>query len=142
MIYGAQVKLNGKRPLCIYAGTIEIANIISLKINDHFFGEKSDYGVYLCVACNRCQTPYNMKRHIALIVLSILTLTSCDSNGQDTFPDVITVSKSDKLKRVKGTKLFVTVPETYQPLEKLVRLQKNDTTYFQVIEVPNSNFIE
>lgn len=83
-----------------------------------------------------------MKRHIALIVLSILTLTSCDSNGQDTFPDVITVSKSDKLERVKGTKLFVTVPDTYQPLEKLVRLQKNDRTYFQVIEVPNSNFID
>ena len=87
-------------------------------------------------------TPYNMKRHIALIVLSILTLTSCDSNGQDTFPDVITVSKSDKLKRVKGTKLFVNIPSTYQPLEKLVRLQKDDRTYFQVIEVPNSNFIE
>ena len=83
-----------------------------------------------------------MKRHIALIALSLLTLTSCDTKGQDTFPDVITASKADNLKRVKGTKLFVNVPHTYQPLEKLVRLQKDDRTYFQVIEVQNSNFIE
>jgi hypothetical protein len=83
-----------------------------------------------------------MKRHIAFIVLSILTLTSCNSNGQDTFPDVIAVSKSEKLKRVKGTRLFVNVPSSYQALEKLVRLQKDDRTYFQVIDVPNSNFVE
>ena len=83
-----------------------------------------------------------MKRHIPVITLSLLILTSCDSNGQDAFPDVVTVSKSDNLKRVKGTKFFVNVPNTYRPLERLVRLQKDDRTYFQVIEVPNSNFIE
>jgi hypothetical protein len=83
-----------------------------------------------------------MKRHITCIAFFFLTLTSCQSNGQDTFPDVVANSKSDNLKRVRGTKLFVNTPSNYQPLEKLVRLQKDDRTYFQVIEVPNSNFVE
>jgi hypothetical protein len=81
-----------------------------------------------------------MKRHISPIVFFLLTLTSCDSKSQDTFPDVVSVTKSDNLKRVKGTKLFVNVPGSYQPFEKLVRLQKDNQTYFQIIEVPNSNF--
>ena len=83
-----------------------------------------------------------MKRNKTLIAFFLLILTSCESTGQNTFPDTVSVSGSDNLKRVKGTKLFVTVPSTYQPLEKLVRLQKDDRTYFQVIEVPNGNFID
>lgn len=83
-----------------------------------------------------------MKRNITIIASLILTLISCRSKSQDTFPDVINVSKSDNLKRVKGTKFFVNIPSTYQPFEKLVRLQKDDQTYFQIVEVPNSNFVE
>ena len=75
-------------------------------------------------------------------LLFSLTISSCFNTGQDTFPQVISVVKSDSLTRVKGTRLFVKVPNTYQPLEKLVRYQKNDDTYFQVIEDPNGSFNE
>lgn len=70
-----------------------------------------------------------------------IVLTSC-SNGQNTFPDNINVVKTEKSKRVKGTKLFVIAPDTYNPIESMVRLQRDNNTYFQVIEVPNSNFNE
>lgn len=84
-----------------------------------------------------------MKTRITFISLSIiLILSSCGSNGQDTFPDVINVPRSNKLKRVKGTKLFVNVPGTYKPFEKLMRLQKEDRTYFQVAEFPGGSFTE
>src|SRR5688572_11160199 len=65
---------------------------------------------------------------IVLLPLLAILLTSC-GNSQETFPTNINVSKTENLKRIKGTKLFVDVPDTYKPLEKLVRLQKDDRTY-------------
>ena len=65
--------------------------------------------------------------------------TSC-SNGQNSFPENISVVKSEKLKRLKGTKLFVATPDTYKPMESMVRLQRDNNTYFQAIEISNSNF--
>lgn len=83
-----------------------------------------------------------MKSYIFLIVLSVaLALSSC-SNGQDVFPNTVTVVKTDNLVRMKGSKLFANVPGDYKPLTSLVRYQKNDNTYFQVVEVPNTNFVE
>lgn len=80
-----------------------------------------------------------------LIFATTLTLciafTSC-SNGQNSFPDNISVVKTENLKRIKGTKLFVATPDTYKPMESMVRLQRDNNTYFQVIEIPNSNFNE
>lgn len=68
-----------------------------------------------------------------------IAFTSC-SNGQNSFPDNISVVKTEKLKRLKGTKLFVATPDTYKPMEGMVRLQRDNDTYFQAIEIPNSNF--
>jgi hypothetical protein len=83
-----------------------------------------------------------MKNNLFLIALSVaLTLSSC-SNGQDVFPNTVNVTKTDKLVRMKGSRLFANVPDGYKPLTSLVRYQKNDNTYFQVIEVPNTNFVE
>jgi len=80
-----------------------------------------------------------MKRSLSLITLSAaLTFYSCD--GQNTFPDNIRIANSDNLTRVKGTKYFAKIPTGYTALTGLVRYQKNDNTYFQVVEVPNTSF--
>lgn len=82
-------------------------------------------------------------RHLifATTLTFCIAFTSC-SNGQNFFPDKISVVKTEKLKRIKGTKLFVATPDTYKPMESMVRLQRDNNTYFQAIEIPNSNFNE
>lgn len=82
-------------------------------------------------------------RHLifAITLTSCIALTSC-SSGQTSFPDNINVTKTENLKRIKGTRLFVATPDTYKPMESMVRLQRDNTTYLQAIEIPNSNFNE
>jgi hypothetical protein len=70
-----------------------------------------------------------------------IAFSSC-SNGQNAFPDNVNVVKTENLRRVKGTKLFVSTPDSYKPMESMIRLQKDNNTYFQAIEIPNSNFNE
>jgi hypothetical protein len=78
---------------------------------------------------------------LAITLTITIAFTSC-SNGQTPFPENIQVTKTEKLKRVKGTKLFVTTPDTYKPMESMVRLQRDNNTYFQAMEISNSNFNE
>lgn len=82
-------------------------------------------------------------RHLifAITLTSCIALTSC-SSGQSSFPDNINVTKTENLKRIKGSKLFVATPDTYKPMESMIRLQRDNNTYFQAIEIPNSNFNE
>jgi hypothetical protein len=75
----------------------------------------------------------------AIILIISIALTSC-SNGQTSFPENIRVTKTEKLKRIKGTKFFVTTPDTYKPMESMIRLQRDNNTYFHAMEIPNSNF--
>lgn len=83
-----------------------------------------------------------MRLLLSAITLTVcISLTSC-SNGQNSFPDNISVTKTENLKRIKGTKLFVSTPDTYKPMESMVRLQRDNNTYFQAIEIPSSNFNE
>ncbi|MBK8788167.1 MAG: hypothetical protein IPO01_14975 [Chitinophagaceae bacterium] len=83
-----------------------------------------------------------MKLLLSAITLTVcIALTSC-TNGQNPFPDNISVTKTENLKRLKGTKLFVSTPDSYKPMESMVRLQRDNNTYFQAIEIPNSNFNE
>jgi hypothetical protein len=77
----------------------------------------------------------------SIILIVSIALTSC-SNRQTSFPDNIRVTKTEKLKRIKGTKLFVATPDTYKPMESMIRLQRDNNTYFQAMEIPNSNFNE
>jgi hypothetical protein len=70
-----------------------------------------------------------------------ISLWSCTS-GQGSFPDNINVQNIKQLKRVKGTKLFVSTPENYKPMESMVRMQRDNNTYLQVMEIPGSNFLE
>ena len=83
-----------------------------------------------------------MKKIIYLIALSAAMILFSCINGQDVFPNTVNVTKTDNLVRMKGSKLFAKVPDDYKPITSLVRYQKNDHTYFQVIEIPNTNFVE
>ena len=83
MIYGVLVKLIGKLPICIYAVTIGMANIISLKINGHFF-EKSVTTAYIYVLCARRSNTSYIKimggKLIGFITLILLCFfASCTS---------------------------------------------------------------
>ena len=83
-----------------------------------------------------------MKLLLSAITLTVcISLTSC-SNGQNSFPDNISVTKTESLKRIKGTKLFVSTLDNYKPMESMIRLQRDNNTYFQAIEIPSSNFNE
>jgi hypothetical protein len=66
---------------------------------------------------------------IVLFLLLAILFSSC-GNSQETFPTHINVYKTEDLKRIKGTKLFVYVPDTYKPFEKLGRLQKDHQEFF------------
>jgi len=82
-------------------------------------------------------------RHLifATTVAFCIALTSC-SSGQNPFPGNINVVKTENLKRLKGTKLFLNTPGTYKPMESMVRLQRDNNTYLQAIEFPSTNFNE
>jgi hypothetical protein len=67
--------------------------------------------------------------------------TSC-TNKQEDFPDNINVTNIKSLKRVRGSKLFVLAPESYKPIESMIRMQKDNDTYFQILDIPGSNFLE
>jgi hypothetical protein len=75
----------------------------------------------------------------SIILIISIALTSC-SNRQTSFPDNIRVTKTEKLRRIKGTKFFITTPDTYKPMESMIRLQRDNNTYFQAMEIPNSTF--
>lgn len=84
-----------------------------------------------------------MKKRLPLKILIIVTIVifSCE-NSKDVFPDEINASKTGSLKRIEGTRLFTKTPDTYSFFKNLIRYQKNDNTYFQVIDVPNTAFAE
>lgn len=88
-----------------------------------------------------------MKKNLSLIIiLTLLTLHLC-CNGQSIFPDTINNAKSVNLTRLKGSKYFSRIPAAYKTLVSLisyerVRYQKDDNTYFQVVEIPNTTFVE
>jgi hypothetical protein len=77
----------------------------------------------------------------AAIIVSAIMLTSCNQ-GQAGFPDTINTSKTASLHRVKGTRLFVQTPPSYLPMESMLRLQRDNNTYFQVVDMPDANFNE
>jgi hypothetical protein len=76
------------------------------------------------------------------IALTFFSLLSISSNGQEKFPDNIQVVKSEKFKRVKGTRVFVVTPDNYQPVESMMRMQRDSNTYLRVLEAPGANFPE
>lgn len=55
-------------------------------------------------------------------------------------PDRIQMVKQSGHELLPGTRVFVVRPKGYQLAEKLIRCQKNDNTYFQVLEIQSINF--
>lgn len=78
---------------------------------------------------------------ILALVSFLLFLFACKSPGSE-FPAVIDVKSTAGLKRITGTKLFVSAPPNYKYLRNTVRFQRDEHTFLQVIEVPGSNIME
>ncbi len=79
----------------------------------------------------------------AFIGLTLILLTStCYAQNDKEFPDQIHTVKTNKLKRITGTKVFAQIPNDYQYIKELARYQKNDKLYVQVIESNASNFVK
>ena len=83
-----------------------------------------------------------MKYGLTLIfLLSFATEQYC--SGQSLFPDSIATSKPDTSNRLKGTRVFLTIPASYKIRTKSAGLQefeKDSLTGLQVIEWTNQNF--
>ena len=75
-------------------------------------------------------------------LLILVTFTSCGQENNEDFPNQIQTTKTDKLVRVKGTKVFGMIPTDFQYIKELARYQKNDNLYVQVIEFNTSNFVQ
>jgi len=54
--------------------------------------------------------------------------------------DSITNSKTYNHIYIPTTKIFLVPPENYQFIEKMQRFQKDDNTYFQIVEMPGVDF--
>jgi hypothetical protein len=74
--------------------------------------------------------------------LILTTFTSCGRINNEDFPNQVQTTKTDKLVRVKGTKVYGMMPKDFQYIKELARYQKNDNLYVQVIESNASNFVQ
>lgn len=75
------------------------------------------------------------------LVTSLLVLFACNST-ESQFPNVIDVKSTAGLKRITGTKLYVSAPENYKYYKNRVRFERDGNTYMQVMEVPGSNIMD
>jgi len=80
-------------------------------------------------------------RHLAFALAPVVFLFGLSySNGQTPFPNSINVTKTAGMKRIKGTKLFVSAPDSYKQMEGLTRLKRDDSTFLEEIYIPFTNF--
>lgn len=76
------------------------------------------------------------KLFLALFLLTSL-LYACTEEQTSDFPTINTI-KTKEHTRVKGTKVFVVIPDGYRHIETLARYQKKSKLYFQIMEMPAS----
>ncbi len=83
-----------------------------------------------------------MKQAVALFIFCILCWNCKAQSGRDLgIPAVVTVDKARSATRFPGTNAFIHQPVSYTLNKQLIRLQKNEGTYIQVIQLPVvSNF--
>jgi len=82
-----------------------------------------------------------MKKILSFIFI-LSTLTFCVQEVNNDFTDKIQTSKTDKHVRIKGTKVFGIIPNDFKHIYELVRYQKNEKLYIQVLEFNGSSFDE
>ncbi|MBG9378819.1 hypothetical protein I5907_21480 [Panacibacter sp. DH6] len=77
------------------------------------------------------------------LLFGILLLLSCRAaKAQNDFkiPDQVSISKTASYQQFPGTRVFVEAPKNYELEKQLIRFQKNENTFFQIIESPLTNF--
>lgn len=81
-----------------------------------------------------------MQKKIIILFISLF-LFSCESQiERDLKIDNEINSKTENNQKITGTRISIQKPKDYELIDKLLRIQKNPTTYIQVAEIPNSNF--
>lgn len=80
-----------------------------------------------------------MIQRILSATLALLLAVFC-THAQQPFPATIKVSGTKDLRRIKGSKLFVSAPASYTAVESMIRMQRDNNTYIQVLEAPGSPF--
>jgi hypothetical protein len=82
-----------------------------------------------------------MKKIINFILI-LIAFTSCAQPNKTDFPNQIQTMKTNKHVRIKGTKVYGVMPTDFKHITELVRYQKKDNLYVQVIESNTANFIQ
>ncbi|MCA1967389.1 MAG: hypothetical protein LDL23_12185 [Flavobacterium sp.] len=84
-----------------------------------------------------------MKKIILLFLLSLIMI-NCESkiNRDLKIPNKV-ISKNDENDlQFDGTRISIKKPNDFEYIQKLLRIQKNPSTYIQVMEIENSSFTE
>jgi len=83
-----------------------------------------------------------MKQVVIIFILCLL-FWNCDAQTEHdlTIPDQIAVDKVKSTSRFPGTNTFIHIPADYYLVKQLIRFQKNEQTYIQIMQIPApSNF--
>ena len=87
-------------------------------------------------------THHNMKKTILYLVLNIVSWSCNAQNQYDlAIPDKVTIDKGKSTTKFPGTNTFLSKPDGYVLTKQLLRFQKNEGTYIQMMQFPvASNF--
>jgi hypothetical protein len=82
-------------------------------------------------------------KYIALL-MALFILSSCKAQSQHDLnvPDIVQLHTNASALQLPGTRIFMEQPKGYTLVKQLIRLQKNEQTYIQALEVPGANFEE
>ena len=82
-----------------------------------------------------------MKNRLILLLISTF-LFSCEAqiNRDLKIKNEVNSKIESNQTKFTGTRISIQKPNDYELIDKLLRIQKNQATYIQVFEVPNSNF--
>jgi hypothetical protein len=86
-----------------------------------------------------------MKISIKLLLLFTLFFGAFTAFGQQNnidFTSPMKTTKTDKHLRVEGTNIYGDIPSDFLYIKELVRYQKNDNLYIQVMDLRTSSFVK
>ena len=75
-----------------------------------------------------------------LALLLILTISSCSTSGQIKIPDNIKVGDISSKQRIGNTRVVIDENANYKFIPDIMRLQKSQNQYLQIIEIPNQDY--
>lgn len=84
-----------------------------------------------------------MKKIILLFLLSLIMI-NCESkiNRDLKIPNKVITKNDENDLQFDGTRISIKKPKDYEYIQKLLRIQKNPSTYIQVMEIKNTSFTE